>query len=149
MISKYDAYQKLFSIKNRGVNVVPILKELASLDEPNKKILEFILTHESIDQEEFYQSLRGKNNSKQSRLYSQLLKEDVSDYELSKSVSSLITQVIIFSESMDTADRSKFYRHMRLQECMDALNDYLMSMSPVKLREIKTSIVKDIKLLIK
>lgn len=149
MIDKYDAYQKLFTIKNRGVDVVPMLKELASLEEPSKAVLEFIMKHDKIDQEEFYQALRGKNNSKRSRLYSQLLKEDISDYELSKSVSSLITQVIIFSESMSNQDRVKFYSHMKLKECIDALNDYLMSMNPMKLREMKTSIVKDIKLLIK
>ena len=149
MITKQEAYQKLFIIKNRGVDVIPVLKELTMLDEPNRKILEFIMTYEKIDQEEFYQNLRGKNNSKQSRLYSQLLREDVSDYELSKSISSLITQSIIFSESMSDQDKFKFYSHMRVKECIDALNDYLMSMNPIKLREIKASIVKDIKLLIK
>lgn len=149
MITKQEAYQKLFTIKNRGVDVIPVLKELTMLDEPNRKILEFIMTYETIDQEEFYQTLRGKNNSKRSRLYSQLLKEEVSDYELSKSVSSLITQVLIFSESMSDQDKFKFYSHMRLKDCMDAVSDYAMSMNPIKLREIKASIVKDIKLLVK
>lgn len=149
MITKQEAYQKLFVIKNRGVDVIPTLKELTMLDEPNRKVIEFIMKYDKIDQEEFYQNLRGKNNSKQSRLYSQLLKESTSDYELSKSISSLITQVLIFSESMSDSDKFKFYSHMRLSECIDALNDYVVSMNPIKLREMKSDIVKDIKLLIK
>lgn len=149
MITKQEAYQKLFMIKNRGVDVISVLKELTMLDEPSKNILEFIMTYDKIDQAEFYQSLRGKNNSKHSRLYSQLLKEDIDDYNLSKSISSLVTQVIIFSESMSDQDKFKFYSNMKIKECIEALNDYLTNMNPVKLREIKFNIVKDIKMLVK
>ena len=149
MLDKQECYSKLFLIKNKGIDITVPLRELVISDEPSISVLEFINNNEGIDTVTFYESLRGKCNSKQSKLYKELLKEDATDYDLSKSLASLVTQVIIFSENMNDSDRRNFYKHMKLSECMNSLSDYFYKYDPSGLRNIRSDIVREIKYLVR
>lgn len=148
MINRIDCYQVLFELKKSGVDVEKQLKLLSTSASVPSEVIQFINENRPLHIREFYDELRKKGNSKSSKLYKNVVKEKQDNpVEAIKTASSLLTHIIIASESLDSAEVQAFYKQARASELSTALQEYFQRGDITKVLEELKHIRDDIKIL--
>lgn len=147
MIDKQYCYKLLYEQKSMGCDCDNLIKELALSVNVPKNVIQFLNDKRKIDVTLFFESLRERNKRRTNKLYSTLLKEEDNIPELSKALSSYITQCFIFTEAMDEVKKHEILEQLRVKEVVNALNSYLTNKDIKPILNVCKSISSDIKML--
>lgn len=148
MINRIDCYKVLFDMKKNGQDVDKQLTALSTSTTVPTSVIEFINNNRPLVIREFYEELRKQSNSKNNKLYKNLVKETHENIlEASKTLSSLLTRIIIKAESLDKENILTFYKQARVSKITTALNEYFSKNNVESIIDELTYIRNDIKIL--
>lgn len=122
MITKNDCYLLLSELNENGIDTSGPIKDLMSSSSPSLEVIKFINDNRQLDLTRFYEKIRKSYNNKKSKLYINIMKEIEQPQDVLVTLSSLLTQVMIFSK--DAEDRQMFLRHSRADEITKVLSGY-------------------------
>lgn len=145
MLNRQECYKLLFEIKSKGINTDEQLSLLSRSSLVPKEIIKFINNNRQLEVKEFYENLRKKYNSKSSKLYLQLVKEDLEPIEILKTLCSYNTQVILYSENL--TNKKNYLDNSRIKESLQALTKYFNEQDISECIDILKIIKSDIKIL--
>lgn len=87
--------------------------------------LKFINTYKPLDVKNFYNQIRQNYNNKKSKLYINIVKEIDDTTKVLTTLSSLLTQILLYSENTEKCDNKQlFLQHSRAKEISLALTKY-------------------------
>jgi hypothetical protein len=122
MITKDDCVSILVKLGDTGLDVNPMITRLLIAPNIPLDVLQFIVKNNGVNVNEFYEVLRKKHNKNNSKLYTNIVREDVADNEIPTMLASLLTQITLFSRNLK--DPGAFYREARADETARALQSY-------------------------
>lgn len=123
MITKNDCLTLLVSLEDRGININPPMKKLATSREVPIDVLKFILDNRGVELANFYEMLRNKHNQKKSPLYHNIVKELTDPEDVITTLSCLLVQINLYSNKL-VANKEIFQREARAEEITRVLNEY-------------------------
>lgn len=148
MINRIDCYQVLFELKKNGVDVEAQLKMLSTSPTVPSSVIKFINENRPMYIREFYETLRKKGNDKCSKLYKNIVKEKQEDaLEAVKTLTSLLTHLMIEAQKIDQRDITSFYTQARASQISTAIQQYFTQGEIQKVFEEIKRIREDIKIL--
>lgn len=148
MINRIDCYKVLFEMKKNGIDVERQIKMLSTSSTVPKEIIEFINDKRPLHIREFYETLRKKGNQKGSKLYKNIVKEKQDNsIEAAKTLSSLLTHILIKAETLELSEVYSFYKQARVLEINEALHKYFTEGDTISILEELKYIREDIKIL--
>lgn len=132
MITKDDCVSILVKLGDKGLEVNSLITKLLIAPKIPLDILQFIVENNGIYVNQFYEVLRKKHNQNNSKLYTNIVREDAADSEIPTMMASLLTQMTLFGEK--TENPEAFYKEARADEATSALKTYFTSgdLSPAK-----------------
>lgn len=107
--------------------------------------LRFINQVRPMDITLFYEKIRKSYNEKHSKLYLNIMKEITETVEVIKTLSALLTQICIFSETIE--NKLVFLRHARADEIAKVIAEYVKTGDAVSAIRLLKLIKADIKVL--
>lgn len=108
--------------------------------------LKFINEHRPMEVTMFYEKLRKSYNSKKSKLYINIMREnDENTFEHITTLSAMLTQILLFSK--DVSDKKTFLRQTRADEISKVLNIYANELDIIPAIQLVRLIKADIKVL--
>ncbi len=123
MITKNDCLSILVKLEDSGVSGIdPYMRKLLISKEVPLDVLKFIAANRGIEVSNFYEVLRKSHNQKKSPLYTNILKEVQDEKSIVTTLSSLLTQILLYGSKLENAD--SFYREVRAEEVSRTLNNY-------------------------
>lgn len=122
MITRNDCYLLLAEINEKGIDTSAQIKNLMSSTSIPLDVIKFINDNRQLDLTSFYEKIRKSYNNKKSKLYINIVREVENPQEVLTTLSSLLTQILLFTKSAD--DKQMFMRHSRAQEISQVLNSY-------------------------
>lgn len=122
-ISRTDCILLLTDLQEKGIDVKKQLESIMRND-ITQDVIAFINNNRQMDLSKFYEKLRKSYNNKKSKLYKQIVVSDEVDnsQEVVKTLSALLTQVVIFAD--DVEDKDMFLKHARADEISLVLAKY-------------------------
>lgn len=145
-INRQDCLILLNELKNNGINVDEQLHLLISKKEPTLEILKFINSNKQLDVISFYEKLRKSYNNKKSKLYIQIVKEELNNSkDVIITLSSLCLQIMLFSKTLE--DPVLFFENVRLKEITACLYNYARTYDIIPCQKLLELIRADIKVL--
>lgn len=143
MISKNDCLILLYDLKNSGVEVSQQISFLIRTGEPNADIVKFINENRQLDLTKFYEKVRKSYNKKKSKLYINIVKEVSEPQEVLTTLSSLLTQILLFSRTLE--DKTIFLRSSRANEISSVLSNYFKTYDITLAQKLLKLIKADLK----
>ena len=122
MITRNDCYLLLAEINEKGIDTSAQIKSLMSSTSIPLDVIKFINDNRQLDLTSFYEKIRKSYNNKKSKLYINIVKEVENPQDVLTTLSSLLTQILLFTKSAD--DKQMFMRHSRAQEISQVLHNY-------------------------
>lgn len=125
MITRDDCMSILVKLEDRGVDKASInkcMRQLMVSKEIPLEVLKFISVNRGIEVTNFYELLRSNHNKKKSPLYLNLVKEIEDKEEVLTTLSSMLTQIFLYSRKL--ADADQFLKAVRAEEITRVLADY-------------------------
>lgn len=125
MITRDDCMSILIKLEDRGVDKASInkcMRQLMVSKEIPLEVLKFISVNRGIEVTNFYELLRSNHNKKKSPLYLNLVKEIEDKEEVLTTLSSMLTQIFLYSRKLD--DANQFLRAVRAEEITQVLAAY-------------------------
>lgn len=122
MITKNDCILLLTDISSRDIDTTVAMKKLLSSPDVNLEVIKFINDNRPLEVAQFYEQLRYNYNHKKSKLYINIVKEIEDTNEVLTTLSSLLTQILLFSKKCN--DREMFLKHSRAEEIAMVLTRY-------------------------
>lgn len=153
-LSKLECYSKLFEIKSKGVDILPIVALLAGKDEVPEEVIEFISDNSEVEDDtdltndtdsnhantkddelvSFIEDLRVSGNKSKSKVFKSIMSESTDTVSKLKALSSIITRAIINSESKE--NKKLYYDSLNLSELTESLKEYFDTEDESKLDSI-------------
>lgn len=122
MLTKDDCLSLLVNMEQTGIDVNKQIKQLISSTAPSIDILEFIVQNNGIEATNFYNILRIKHNKNNSKLYTNLVSESLTDpLEIVTTLTSLLTQIMLHCKNLVETKQDRFLTEVRAKEITDAL----------------------------
>lgn len=118
---------------------------LISVYKEPENVLKQIKTSNKLDIFNFYNKCRKSYNQKHSKVYINIVKEVEDPKKVLTTLSALITQILLFAENLPHKDI--FIKHARLQEILNAINEYATTNNLTPCVQLIVSIKQDIKYL--
>jgi len=122
MITKSDCLLLLKDLADKGIDTKEVLSRAVVSRDVDLSCLKFINDNRQLDVTEFYKKIRKSYNSKKSKLYGNIVKEDSSPEEILTTLSSMLLQILLFSKK--ASNRQMFLRHARADEISMVLSLY-------------------------
>lgn len=145
MITKNDCLILLADIQNNGVDTTQVTQELIKSNTLPLSVIKFINDNRQLDLSAFYERLRKNYNNKKSNLYKNIVKEIDEPNEVLTTLSSLLTQVLLYSRQLE--NRQMFLKHARSSEITMVLNNYFKSYDLTNCLKLLRIIKADLKCL--
>lgn len=144
MITKNDCLSILVKMEDSGIEEAkPYIKKLFLSKEPPIDVLKFIAAKRGFEVSAFYEMLRKSHNKNKSPLYTNILKEVDSQKEIITTLSSMLTQILLYGSKLDNP--TNFYKEVRAEEISRVINNYfksgLINECAVMLKVIKSDLL--------
>ena len=102
MITKNECLEKLFLLKDEGIECEAQIKQLLLETQPSIEIIQFISNNIELNIRKFYEKLRKSYNDKKSKLYINIVKEtELEPKEVLCTLGSLQLQILLFNKNID------------------------------------------------
>lgn len=125
MLKNTDLILLLTEISEQGVDVKKYLNKVITSSTTDVDTIAFINNYRSLDVSNFYEKLRKSYNAKKSKLYINIMKDDIKPADCLTTLASLNLQILLYSEKAQ--DRQMFLSHSRAEEITRVLNHYYKS----------------------
>lgn len=122
MLKKSDLILLLTDLSEKGANVSPYLKSLMASSSIDMNVVKFINDSRQLDVTAFYEKIRKSYNTKKSKLYINIVKDEIDPQECLITLSSLNLQILLFSKG--ATNKEMFLSHSRAEEITRVLNNY-------------------------
>ena len=144
MITKNDIIILLTDLENKGLNVKKQFNDLFKSNEISLDIIKFINDNRQFDLASFYELIRNNYNKKKSKLYKNIVKEDLTNPKESvTTLSALCLQINLFASKLK--DDRLFIKHSRAEEITQALNNYYKTYDLIPCIKVLRLIKADLK----
>lgn len=145
MIDKRDCFILLSELQEDGVeNTEKYINELLASKQPSLEVIKFINDNRQFDANKFYEKIRKSYNSKKSKLYMNIVREDNFDAdEILTTLASLNLQILLFSKNVE--DKQMFLKHMRFNDICEVLLNYANNFDLVPCVQMLQVIKSDLK----
>ena len=145
MITKNECLEKLFLLKDEGIECEAQIKQLLLETQPSIEIIQFISNNIELNIRKFYEKLRKSYNDKKSKLYINIVKEITDPNEVLTTLAAMNLQILLFSKKVE--DKQMFFRHSRASEITAVLNNYYKTYDITNCIKILRIIKTDLKAL--
>lgn len=123
MITKNDIILMLTRLSDEGIDTKDLLVKQIKSSDIDLEALTFINNNRQLELTQFYNKLRKSYNNKKSKLYINIVKNDLTDAkQVLTTLSSLNLQILLFAKNCE--DYSMFLRHSRFGEINAVLLNY-------------------------
>lgn len=120
LLSELETFDNVDKEKLKQITLKTASQLNISLD-----TLKFINTYKPLDVKNFYNQIRQNYNNKKSKLYINIVKEIDDTTKVLTTLSSLLTQILLYSENTKKCDNKQlFLQHSRAKEISLALTKY-------------------------
>nr|DAP55327.1 MAG TPA: hypothetical protein [Caudoviricetes sp.] len=120
LLSELETFDNVDKEKLKQITLKTASQLNISLD-----TLKFINTYKPLDVKNFYNQIRQNYNNKKSKLYINIVKEIDDTNKVLTTLSSLLTQILLYSENTEKCDNKQlFLQHSRAKEISLALTKY-------------------------
>ena len=120
LLSELETFDNVDKEKLKQITLKTASQLNVSLD-----TLKFINTYKPLDVKNFYNQIRQNYNNKKSKLYINIVKEIDDTTKVLTTLSSLLTQILLYSENTKKCDNKQlFLQHSRAKEISLALTKY-------------------------
>lgn len=120
LLSELETFNNVDKEKLKQITLKTASQINVSLD-----TLRFINTYKPLDVKNFYTQIRQNYNNKKSKLYINIVKEIDDTTKVLTTLSSLLTQILLYSENTKKCDNKQlFLQHSRAKEISLALTKY-------------------------
>ena len=124
MITNNDCILLLSELENKGnVDAGNLIMKIAGKSSIDLDVLKFINDNKPLEVIEFYEHIRKNYNKKKSNLYINIVKEIEQPYEVLTTLSSLLTQILLYSKKLED-NQTLFLKHSRAEEISKVLAYY-------------------------
>lgn len=114
-LNKQDCLLLLTELQENGIEVQDKINELLTNKEQLPKIISFININKQLDATKFYEKLRKSYNDKKSKLYINIVKEEIENpKDILITLASLQLQILLYTKNVE--DVSLFLRSLRFDE---------------------------------
>lgn len=142
MINKSDLLLLLTEIQNNGIDCQEEIKKLIkngiSID-----IISFINSKRPMDASLFYEKIRKSYNDGHSKLYINLVNEELEVSEILTTLASLQLQILLFVKQLE--NKPMFLRQMRFDEISKVLYNYSQTNDLIPCQKLLTLFKADLK----
>ena len=122
-ITKQDCLLLLTELKANDVECDSQFKEMLKNDVPPLSILQFINDNRPLDVTLFYEKLRKSYNSKKSKLYINIVRNEFKDpKDIITTLAALCLQIVLYNKQAENPNL--FLKHSRFNEITACLNNY-------------------------
>lgn len=142
MITRTDCYLLLKDLQDSGIDTSEHLNAI-SQGKGVVDCLNFINKHRQLDVTAFYKKLRKSYNTKKSKLYGNIVKEERDPLEAPTILSSFLLQVMLFSKQVE--NKQLFFKHARADEVNKVLSLYFSNYDIVNCVRLLDLIRADLK----
>ena len=125
MLKKTDLILLLTELQANGVDTSSYIKEVATSKNIDMNVIKFINDSRQLDVTSFYEKRRKSYNNKKSKLYINIVKEEIDPQDCLVTLSSLLLQLQLFSKT--ATNKEMFLSHVRAEEITRVLNNYYMT----------------------
>lgn len=143
MITKSDLYLLLAELQDSGIDTREQTIKLSKSDRVDINVIKFINDNRELSLTKFYEKLRKSYNDKKSKLYINIVKEKDDVTNVITTLSALLTQIILFSKSLD--DKEMFFKHSRCDEITKVLSKYFTTYDLIPAIQLIKLIKADLK----
>lgn len=122
MLKTSDLLLLLTEIGEEGVDVKKYINRTILSTTIDKEVIAFINSHRCLDVAKFYEKIRKSYNSKKSKLYINIVKDEIIPQECLTTLAALNLQILLFAEKAE--NKEMFLSHSRAEEITRVLNHY-------------------------
>lgn len=122
MLKSSDLLLLLTELDEKGVDTTPYITKVTTSPNIDLDTLKFINANRQLDVTKFYEKLRHSYNNKKSKLYINIVKDEINPKECLTTLASLNLQILLFSEAAE--NKEMFLSHSRAEEITRVLNHY-------------------------
>ena len=144
MITNNDCILLLSDLEDKGIaEAGELITKIAGKTNVDLNVLKFINDNKPLEVIEFYEHIRKNYNKKKSNVYINIVKEIEQPFEVLTTLSSLLTQILLFSEKIDE-NRTLFLNHSRAEEISKVLTYYFKTYDITKAIDLLRLIKADL-----
>ena len=125
MINRSDCLLLLNELKNNGVDISEVTKELFKSKDISLDVLKFINDNKTLDARLFYEKIRKSYNDHKSKLYLNIVKGDLEPKDVLTCLASLNLQILLYNKNVENS--TMFLRHMRFDEIQKVMLNYSLT----------------------
>lgn len=145
MITKTDCLNRLFDLKEGGVDCDSQIKKLLIDASPSIEIIKFINDNLELPVRTFYEKLRKSYNDGRSKLYINIVKlNNLEPKEVLCTLGSLQLQILLFNKNVDD---NSFLRNARFGEISKCMLNYYNTGDIIPCQKLLELIRTDLKVL--
>jgi len=144
MITNNDCILLLSDLENNGnIDAGNLIMKIAGKSNIDLDVLKFINDNKPLEVIEFYEHIRKNYNKKKSNLYINIVKEIEQPYEVLTTLSSLLTQILLYSKKLED-NQTLFLKHSRAEEISKVLAYYFKTYDITKAIQLLKLIKADL-----
>lgn len=145
-ITKSDCLLLMTELKNKGVpNADSYIKELLKYKEPTLNVIKFINDAKELDCRTFYEKIRRSYNEHHSKLYINIVTNDLEPKDILTCLASLNLQILIHLKTVENTQM--FLRQMRFEEIQKVMLNYSIKGDIIPCQKLLSLFRADIKVL--
>lgn len=124
MLTNTDIILLLYEMKDKGQDVTKDILKATTSRNIDIDILKKVNDFRQLEVSRFYTMLRKNYNQKKSKLYKNLVKEEITLEETLTTLSSLLQQIVLYNNKLEEKDRIMFLKHSRAEDISNVLKNY-------------------------
>ena len=145
MITKNECLEKVFILKDEGIECEAQIKQLLLETQPSIEIIQFISNNIELNIRKFYEKLRKSYNDKKSKLYINIVKEtELEPKEVLCTLGSLQLQILLFNKNIDD---NNFLKNARFDDISKCMLNYYTTKDIIPCQRLLSYIKSDLKVL--
>lgn len=144
MITNNDCILLLSDLESKGNEEAGnLIVKIAGKHSVDLDVLKFINDNRPLEVIEFYEHIRKNYNKKKSNIYINIVKEIEQPYEVLTTLSSLLTQILLYSKKLEE-NQTLFLKHSRAEEISKVLAYYFKTYDITKAIDLLKLIKADL-----
>ena len=145
-ITKSDCLILLTELENNNIsNADTYIKELMKYKEPTLNIIKFINDNKELECRNFYEKIRKSYNEHHSKLYKNIVTNDLEPKEILTCLASLNLQILIHLKNVKNSQM--FLRQLRFEEIQKVMLNYAIKGDIIPCQKLLELFRADIKVL--
>lgn len=143
MLTNNDCILLLNELSDKGIDVGDMKRKVYSSLTINPEVVKFINVNRTLDIVNFYEHLRKQYNGKHSKVYINIVKDNINPNDALVTLTSLLTQIMLYAQKLDNSDL--FLKHSRADDITKVISQYLKDYNLINVTNLISLIRADLK----